>query len=1735
MEEPAESVDSHAGGGEQESVYESATTRVVRLRPDGEVRKEALGAQGYERIRREREILTLLSGAEGVVRLRGRSPQSTVLLLEDGGTSLAQWLLTIRLPLDDVMLLGEQLARALASIHRAGVTHCDICPSNIMLKSLQPLSAPTLIDFALAQSAAGPQVRASTGATGTLGYASPEQSGRTARGVDHRADLYSLGATLYELATGRPPFQSTDPLELMHDHLAREPIAPSAADPAIPAALSDIILRLLAKDPEHRYQSAEGLAHDLRRLRTDREKPFSIGELDFAVRLTAPARLVGRADEIHVIEQCLEHALSSTRRTLLIEGGPGVGKSALLQELRTRVQAAGGLFLYGKFDQYQKQSATAGGMSQALRSLARQLLSAGDNDRIAERERLVAYLLGNPGAAALLPEFNDRSSGPPPATVDADQAEQAMLRASVEVLRLVASAQRPVVLALDDLQWAGAISLRIFDRVMQEPDLEGLLLVGAHREPGTDAHALTAALARWAALPRAPEKILLRGLSRDALAELVVGVLRVPHSRARDLADVLGEITSGNPLEVLELVNALRDDGVLRLTQGGWQWDSPRAIRGFVSAGTLSQRLLGRIGQLPHDARAVLQAMSCLGTPVDMRLLQDATVLEPDELRALLHEPADDDLIVFDPYGGDSVQFRHDLIQQAVFTALDEDARGRLRLAMARRLAAVGSEAEAAGQYLECAGFVIEPAERESVARMWLGVARSLTLRGMTELAENYLARAEDLVPRGQPALHEEIVIERHAALVILGRLEEVDSLYALLTSRIDDPVRLAAATSMQVRSLEFRGRRDEALALCRELLARLGVHVPRDFGEEPLAAGLQGVVHWLRDLREGRCAPIRTATDPRTVAKALVISQVAKDVIGGSLGSTWARLESLRLWSLEGATPLLAAPLMIFAPMLANATQDFRAAFELGTHVLDTSRACGFPAISLTRMRSSFLSMCYWFQPLEDCADELAQLRQALQAAGDNQAASYASRRLGNWLLECESLEASEAEFDIAIETAQRAGHAPWVAQAMLRRRWVRLLRGKSLDEIELNDAHLRAGLPGSLLTTDDLWRAHADLIFGDMDAMLRRETLPLPLSAWREGDSLGLEHAIIFYAPEYARVALRCAEQLRREPDVHRAERLDLLGKCRAFLDARAADQRANFLHLAHLVRAEEASVLNDTWNAAVAFDAARTEARHRRRPWHKALIAERAAQFYLRVGMEDAGTRLMAEARELYADWGAAAKVRLMDDAYPSLRRASSWLGRSSSPTQLQSGAPSSDMLDLLGILRASQAISSQRTMRDLASRVTHVLAALTGATRVSLVVAFEDRWLLLDNAADELRMIPVAEAASQGLLPVSILRPIEHLDETLQVPDISQDDRFAHDEYFAGRSASSLLLVPVRGQGAMRAVLFLENSVARGAFGAQRLDAVMLIAGQLAVSLSNAQLNDHLEERVRERTEEIEKLQGELVATAHRSGMAQIATNVLHNVGNVLNSVTVATGGLKERIYSSRSEGLTRAVELMKQQGERLPDFIATDPRGKVLVKYLDELAAKLREEREDALRDVQSLSLSVEHIAAVVRSQQTLAGKSGLRESISVSEMFDEMLQLTEASVAPGTTIERDDDVPAEIAVDRSRLLQVLVNLVANAHEAMAASTDRKLTLGARLGGDEASPRLTITVRDSGHGIAPEHLSSLFKHGFTTKMTGHGFGLHSAAVAIMEMGGTLTAHSDGPGQGAMFRLEIPLRG
>jgi signal transduction histidine kinase len=439
-----------------------------------------------------------------------------------------------------------------------------------------------------------------------------------------------------------------------------------------------------------------------------------------------------------------------------------------------------------------------------------------------------------------------------------------------------------------------------------------------------------------------------------------------------------------------------------------------------------------------------------------------------------------------------------------------------------------------------------------------------------------------------------------------------------------------------------------------------------------------------------------------------------------------------------------------------------------------------------------------------------------------------------------------------------------------------------------------------------------------------------------------------------------------------------------------------------------------------------------------------------------------------------------------------------------------------------------------MRDLTARVTEILEALAEATHVSLVVSSNGRWVFMDPSQPDAHFtIPLDEAVRGGRLPGSVLPLLESTIEPFQVPDLAQDERFSHDPYFAGREACSLLLIPVAEPGAARAMLLLERDLACGAFDAQRMDAVMLIAGQLTVSLANAQLNDRLEQRVHEHTIELESLQKTVAATAHKAGMAQIATNVLHNIGNVLNGVTVSTSLLKERIRRSPASGLSRAVRLMKEHESDLGNFLTCDERGVLLPRYLAQLDAVLSQEREDVLEEISTLQQRVQHIAAIISNQSAFAGVPGLMERTILSELLDETLRVTADVITEGTRIVRGGEKLA-FELDRHRLLHILVNLVVNACEAMETSSERVLSLDARVASTEEGDRLLISVGDTGQGFEPQHLQCLFTHGFTTKPRGHGFGLHSSAVAATEMGGRLTAHSDGPGLGATFTLELPAR-
>jgi hypothetical protein len=447
-----------------EVLHQSDRARIARVRLAGlvVVRKEPLGRDAERRARHELAILERLRGLEGVAQLvdapLARSDGSIV-LADAGDATLRD--LPKPLAVDELLTLAADLARAVAAMHGRGVMHRDISPANVVVSGGGP---PCLVDFSLATSV--PELRlefvAQSRIEGTLAYLAPEQTGRTGRPVDHRADLYALGATLYELATGGPPFGVGDPLRLVHDQLARVPTPPAALNPSLPAAFSQIVLRLLEKEPDNRYQTADGVVYDLERVRDaaagSAPAPIRLGERDVPLRLLPPSRLAGRDREVAALQAAFEDALAGRCRGLLLGGAPGVGKTALVDELRPLVTARDGWFVAGKFDPY-RRDLEFDGVRQALRALGRLLLAEPEvalaevRDRILRAEGSNVQLL-----SAVLPEFAALLRVPPDPG-DPLTAQARAQRAAVTVLRAIASHERPLVVFLDDLQWAGRTPL----------------------------------------------------------------------------------------------------------------------------------------------------------------------------------------------------------------------------------------------------------------------------------------------------------------------------------------------------------------------------------------------------------------------------------------------------------------------------------------------------------------------------------------------------------------------------------------------------------------------------------------------------------------------------------------------------------------------------------------------------------------------------------------------------------------------------------------------------------------------------------------------------------------------------------------------------------------------------------------------------------------------------------------------------------------------------------------------------------------------------------------------------------------------------------------------------------------------------------------------------------------------------------------------------------------------------
>jgi signal transduction histidine kinase len=1563
------------------------------------------------------------------------------------------------------------------------------------------------------------------GQSANVGLA-PERTGRTSHAIDVRADLYAFGAMAYEWVTGHPPFGSSDPLRLLHAQLAAKPPAPDTLRPEVPKPLSDIILRLLEKEPERRYQSVEGLVHDLDRLlqemRSGGRAEFQLGEGDFPARLSTP-HSVGRDAELGQLRASIDAAARGEFRAFFIAGPAGVGKTTLIDEAHAFVAQREGRFAMGKFPQFGSVESSA--LLQALRALGRLLLAEPEEKLRAHRELIAGEMGANAQLMAVIPEFSLLLGLAP--EISAGDPTHAMARAAsaeLDLLRAVARTARPLVLVLDDLQWCDEQAVRFLDGMFERDDLGGIVLICAMREDEiAPAHPVARALPSWLAARNAPQLLRLENLDCEQLSEMLMRMLRLPPAKALQFAQAVVAHTGGNPFDTVEFVNALRGDGLIRWDAQGWHW-SDDAIDRYVGGTSVVDLLAARIARLAGPARELLEALACIQSEAGFALASVACAIDESELldraRVLVHEG----LVTLMQNDPPVLRLRHDRVQQAVYGALPVRQREELHLALARRFAPdAGMEAVAADQYV-AAGSALDSIEESVDAAALLhraaAAARSTTnFIGARRMLETALTLLDGARPEsGQVArLRESCLVDLHFSLFSMSLFAEGDEVYGRIGHGPRKCGDDAAADCTQIESLRMRGRMPEAVELGLVALRRLGVQVPQRFDDSEVPAAFERLRPQAARFDLAR-ELARADADAQTEAIGNVLACLVAPAFYSGFGLlTWLVVEAAELWESKGPSAPL-AKVWVALGTIGPTLGDWRSGHATGAKLLAFCEARQWTLTWARCTNTLHSASTHWQQPLELSIDSGMAAREYLVGEGCMQGAGVTYRITMVAKLECAAtLDSLAAEVRSALDLVERIGHAQARALATACHQLLKSLRGEtraagSFDDERFDEAGflaLHAADPMTAVQYRCL-RAIAAAVFGNTELLCGQvqavENSGAPIS--------------VYCDPLYPVTWVHWLGAVGRAWQLRGVGASLTADASIEWLEGRAADLPSNFRHMLLHAQAERAWAAGDSALAARLFDEALCLVAAVTRPWHRAFITECAGRFHLADGRAIVARALLFEAERLYREWGAAGKSAL-------LQRELGMDAASVARTEPLRPAGPDGEIDMLALLRAAQALGSEHSTAGLRERVEELLSMVCGADRVQLAIRDEDAaaWLVKGGHGEQ-----VEARTRPDLAPLSALRYVERTREVLLVTDVFADDRFARDPYFRGLARCSLMVVPIVRQGATRAILFLENRSSRNAFNAARLDGVLVIAAQLAVSLESAQLYERLERKVAEQTNLLRDAQSRLVADAHRAGMAQIATNVLHNVGNVLTSVNVSARLLEARVRESRTARVSDIAQLLSAKHSEFARHLADDEAGKLLPRYVQDLARALDAEREELLGELRRLSDGVEHITNVVAVQQSYAGTSGMREDVRLAELLDNALRLQDEMVRRcGVNVLRSYDEAAPMAIDKTRVLQILVNLIENACHAMEASQGRReLELRLQVRDDG----IRIAVADTGSGIAHHDLPRIFSHGFTTKAGGHGFGLHACAIAAGEMGGTLAVSSDGPGAGATFTLWLP---
>lgn len=1398
-----------------------------------------------------------------LLRERGR----TVLLFEDAAGVLLAELLVAPIEIGRILRLAVCITVAVGRLHRLGLIHKDLKPSHILVDEDRGIARLTGFGLASRQTRERTAAAAPEEIAGTLAYMAPEQTGRMNRAVDTRSDLYALGVTLYQMLTGVLPFEASDPMDWVHCHVARRPLPPAQRMPGIPAAISDIVMKLLAKPAEERYQTAAGLEADLRRCLAAWEAQahitaFALGEHDRPGNILLPKQLYGREQDIESLRGAFNRvAGTGTSELVLVSGYSGVGKTSVVHELQRSVTPARGLFASGKFDQY-KRDVPYAPLAQALQGLIRSLLGKSEAE-LAPWRTALAEALG-PNAAlmvSLIPELDlILGQQPPPASaLPAQGAQLRFQQAFRRLLGVFGKPAHPLVLFLDDLQWLDTATLELLEHLVTHPDMRHLLLIGAYRSNEVGA---AHPLAHWLAAMRQADgrrvrEIVLDRLGLADIGRLISDALHCTQQHAAPLIDLVHEKTAGNPFFAMQFLDALAAEGLLAFDPAhGWAWDLERIrAKGFTD--NVVDLVLDKLGRLPQHTRTAVQHMACLGNEASLTTLAAVEQCSEAVLDDMLCDAVRAGLLI---HLGRSYRFVHDRVQEAAYAMVPKAARQAAHLGIGRRLLAgtppemmADAVFEIVGQLNRGATLIDTAEERERLAEMNLLAGRRARESAAYASALTYLAAGAAHLSTGtsSPRYDLAFALDLHRAECefLTGDSVAADERMTSLARRAATLVELAAVTQMRLELFMAIGQRNRAVQAGLDYLERAGIYWPAQPTDEQVRHEYAALWRRLGEHPIELLRALPQMTDP--------IANGTMDVLAGLMQPAWYSDENLRslvigrmvnLSLTHGNSDASCLAYVWLGMILGPQFGDYALGFQFGQLGMALEEGCRLNRFK-ARVHQVFGGyVMQWTQPLHAARSVVRRAFDIASKFGDLTYASFArsNNMISHLLASGDPLAEVQREAEAAIRFARQAAFGFVIDQVAPPLQLARTLRGQTtalgtFDDGGFNEAQFEQRLQtDARLTLPSCWywirKLQARCLAGDHVAALE---------AARKAERLLWTSPSFFEQAEYHfYAALALAGSCPTADPSDQPTRMQALDRHHRQLQIWADHCPENFGNRAALVGAEIARLSGRESEAMQLYEEAIHSARDNGFIHNQALANELAARFYAARGFEKIARVYLQEARHSYQRWGADGKVRQLEALHPDL------VGpRPVSAATATIGGPV-EHLDLATVIAVSEAVSGEVVFDKLLNTLMRTAIEQAGAQRGLLILLHGTVPTLTAEAVTCGTSITVkcqeGDVAADAL-PVSIVHHVLRTHENVVLHNAAAVGPFADDPYVKQQQARSILCLPLRTHAKLIGVLYLENNLASSVFAAGRTAVLKLLASQAAIALENNRLYRDLEQR------------------------------------------------------------------------------------------------------------------------------------------------------------------------------------------------------------------------------------------------------------------------------------------------